>query len=725
MSEDPRWPGMVGPGSVVAGYRIESWLGAGGMAVVFRARDERLGRMVALKVLGPQWAQDEQFRLRFIAESRAAAAVDDPHVIPVYEAGDAGGLLFIAMRLVAGSDLRDIMRREGAMAPARALELLSPVASALDAAHDAMLIHRDVKPGNILVHERPGRPDHVYLSDFGLSKSAASSAVSLTGSDQYLGTPQYSSPEQVQEGTVDGRADQYALACVAFEMLTGRVPFERDNGLAVLLAHLNEAPPSLTAWRPELPAADAVLARALAKSPGDRYSTCQEFIDELRGAVEKAARAAEGTAPPAIVGDEPGRPGDEGGVLGARYTPTEDLQAPAATADADVKTPPARFTRKRMTVIAAAAGVIVAAAIAVPLALAASASAPDSRPVPDVSHVPVGPASVSNAPSQAFDGPSGFSAENVVISPDGRTVAAADGSDSKKIYLVNPVTGEATATLTDPTGSRDKGVTSIAFSRDGRLLAAVGGDSLYLWNTGTHRIAVTLTAPRDQELASVAFSPDGRTVSAAGNNSSAGTDGRVYSWNIANHQETGTIVDPSGEFISNIAFSPDGRAIATSDSGSTDGKGSIIYLWNAATGQKNAALPVPHGVALSDVAFSPDDRTVAAAGSNNNNDIYLWNTATHQETGTLAEPKYSHDFDSGYFGLAHIAFSSDGSTVTAAGANDGNSLYLWSTVTHKKTATLTEPGDADLVAVVFSPDDRTIVTGDDEQGVSFWRVRVP
>ena len=270
-------------GSLLAGYRLEERIGAGGMAVVFRARDERLGRLVALKILAPEMAEDQEFRRRFIAESRAAAKVEDPHIIPIYEAGEADGVLFIAMRFVAGGDLRRVLEWEGALAPGRAVEFISPVASALDAAHRAGLVHRDVKPANILVDASPDRPDHVYLSDFGVSKGAVSSA-SVTG--QFLGTPNYSAPEQIQCLAVDGRADQYALACVAYQLLTGEVPFERDKPMTVLYAHVSEPPPSLVARRPDLPsAADQVLARAMAKAPENRYGCCRDFADALREAL--------------------------------------------------------------------------------------------------------------------------------------------------------------------------------------------------------------------------------------------------------------------------------------------------------------------------------------------------------------------------------------------------------------------------------------------------------
>ena len=351
MSEDfPAHLAGFRSGSLLAGYRLEAQVGAGGLAVVFRARDERLGRLVALKILAPALAADAAFRRRFMAESRAAAAVDDPHIIPVYEAGEAGGVLFIAMRFVVGGDLRGVLEREGPLAPGRAAAFISPVASALDAAHRAGLVHRDVKPANILVDARPDRPDHVYLSDFGVSKGAVSS-VSLTGAGHFVGTPDYSAPEQIGGLAVDGRADQYALACVAYQLLTGSTPFEREQGMAVLFAHMSAPPPSLSARRPDLPrAADQVLTRALSKTPEDRYGSCRDFADALREALRlppyislDSAPAAEhprtGVASPRprIPGTGPGRkregshPGWSGGRRNGRFCARRriDHQGPA------------------------------------------------------------------------------------------------------------------------------------------------------------------------------------------------------------------------------------------------------------------------------------------------------------------------------------------------------------------------------------------------------------
>jgi tRNA A-37 threonylcarbamoyl transferase component Bud32 len=286
-------------GSQVAGYQIQELVGRGGMAVVYRAADMRLGRQVALKVLAPELTRDSAFRQRFIRESRSGASVDHPNVVPVFEAGEADGVLFIAMRYVAGGDVRALIASEGALRPSRVVSIVSQIASALDAAHARGLVHRDVKPANMLLGTiaTGSAPDHVYLSDFGLSKVSVS-ALSLTGTGQFLGTIDYMAPEQVEGRATDGRTDLYALACAAFEMLTGKLPFLRDQDLAVMWAQVSAPPPSARQLRPELPPeVDEVLAKALAKSPGDRYSTCLEFAAELGSACARGpARSA---VPPA------------------------------------------------------------------------------------------------------------------------------------------------------------------------------------------------------------------------------------------------------------------------------------------------------------------------------------------------------------------------------------------------------------------------------------------
>jgi tRNA A-37 threonylcarbamoyl transferase component Bud32 len=285
--QTPTAPGDFGVGSHVAGYRLDEQIGRGGMAVVYRAYDARLERRVALKLLAPELARDEAFRLRFIRESRAAAAVDHPNIIPIYEAGEADGVLFIAMRFVDGRDVQTLINERDPLPAARVCDIVAQVASALDAAHAHGLVHRDVKPGNMLREATSGRahPDHIYLSDFGLSKHSLGTSAALTSAGQFLGTLNYVAPEQIEGREVDGRTDEYALACSAFEMLAGEPPFRRNESLAIMWAQLSSPPPSLSSKRAGLPAgADVVMAKALAKAPDERYATCLEFANALRRA---------------------------------------------------------------------------------------------------------------------------------------------------------------------------------------------------------------------------------------------------------------------------------------------------------------------------------------------------------------------------------------------------------------------------------------------------------
>jgi hypothetical protein len=276
-------------GTEVSRYRVEELVARGGMGLVYRARDVRLDRQVALKVLSPELSDDEGFRERFVRESRLTAAVDHPHVIPVYEADEWHGLLYIAMRFVRGVDLHTVLATSGPMDAAVAVPLLTQAADALDAAHEIGLVHRDVKPGNFMLAgaqaDRVPPGAHVYLTDFGLTKRATSVS-GLTRTGQFLGSLHYVAPEQVRGEDVDARTDVYALACVAFEMFSGRPPFRHDQDAALLWAHMSVPPPPLTDDRPDLPdELDDVLAAGLAKDAAGRPDSCGDLIRSVRAAL--------------------------------------------------------------------------------------------------------------------------------------------------------------------------------------------------------------------------------------------------------------------------------------------------------------------------------------------------------------------------------------------------------------------------------------------------------
>ena len=235
-------------GSDFVGYRLDELIGHGGMGVVYRAYDLRLKRTVALKLVAPELALDERFHARFARESELAMSLEHPNVVPIYDAGDVDGRLYLAMRHVEGTDLRALLRAEGALDPAQALAIAGQVAAALDAAHARGLVHRDVKPSNILLDAG----EHVYLADFGLTRRFDEQGAQPSDG-RSLGTPAYLAPEQIEGAAVDGRADIYSLGCLLFECLTGEAPFAGDSRLAVAWAHLEEEPPSASERNPQLP----------------------------------------------------------------------------------------------------------------------------------------------------------------------------------------------------------------------------------------------------------------------------------------------------------------------------------------------------------------------------------------------------------------------------------------------------------------------------------------
>jgi serine/threonine-protein kinase len=266
-------------GTELGGYRIVEQLGRGGTSVVYRAEHVRLGRGAALKLLSPGLGEAD-FSDRFLRESRLAASLDHPNIVPVYDAGEDDDLLWIAMACVEGTDLKTLIAEEGRLPVRRALSITGQIASALDAAHARGLVHRDVKPANILI----GPDDRAYLSDFGAVKELASAGTTRTGT--FVGTIEYCAPEQIEGGEVDARTDVYALGCVLYEALTGEPPFHRPSEVAVLNAHLHSPPPRPSKTAPGLPSAlDGVIAKALAKAPVDRYATPGDLVVAARAAV--------------------------------------------------------------------------------------------------------------------------------------------------------------------------------------------------------------------------------------------------------------------------------------------------------------------------------------------------------------------------------------------------------------------------------------------------------
>ncbi len=266
-------------GSVVAGYRIEERIGRGGMGLVYRAEHINLRRRAAIKIIAPELADTSGFRERFNREARIAAALQHPNIVTVYDAGEAeSGLLYLAMQYIEGKDLAGVLRAEGRLKPYRAIDVCRQVGSALDAAHARGLIHRDVKPANVLIEGRTA-----FLTDFGLTKRLDGTHTQLTRAGDVVGTIHYVAPEQIEGNPVSARSDVYSLGCLLFHCLTGQVPFFRDTDVGVIYAHLSEDPPRVSELRRDLPEGlDGVIAKALDKSPDRRFQTCTDLMQAAR-----------------------------------------------------------------------------------------------------------------------------------------------------------------------------------------------------------------------------------------------------------------------------------------------------------------------------------------------------------------------------------------------------------------------------------------------------------
>lgn len=345
-------------GAEFAGYRLISLIGHGGMSIVYRAEHIGLGRTVALKLLSPQLSDDEDFRERFQRESRTAAALEHPNIIPIYEAGDEDGLFYIAMRYVEGADLKTKLKQEGPLDAGKVASLVSQVAAALEAAHEQGLIHRDVKPANILIAPGAGveHSDHAYLSDFGIAKNTAAAGLTKTG--LFVGTADYAAPEQIEGKPLDARADIYSLGCVAYEALTAAPAYDKDSEVAMMYAHLLEPPPKVSEKRPDLPPeVDDVIAKAVAKSRDDRYGRPTEFALALKQALGVASSPTVASGAPAA--------GET--VLASAPATAPGPPAEEASAESQPTGGGGRSRRTRLVIALAGGVAAVLAAVLIPL----------------------------------------------------------------------------------------------------------------------------------------------------------------------------------------------------------------------------------------------------------------------------------------------------------------------------------------------------------------------
>ncbi len=384
---------------------MESLLGRGGMSVVYLAEDRRLGRQVAIKVLAPELAADDSFRTRFTRESQLAAGLEHPNIVPVYEAGEIEERLFIAMRYVRGNDLRTLISSEGPLGPDRTVSLLRPVAAALDTAHRRGLVHRDVKPANILVAIDEGE-EHPYLSDFGLTKHTSSKS-GLTKTGQFLGTVDYVAPEQIKGEEVDGRTDEYSLACVVYQCLTGDVPFNKPADVATMFGHLQDPPPKVSASRGDLPVeVDDVVATGMAKEREGRFPTCTAMLDALARAVGLPSGPRPAPALDPTVVAAPPQPGSGPMLPPAPETPASATPATvsdttaasgsstgSATDDVRVAARSGRSNARLFAIVGGAVAVIVAVILVV-ASLGGDGTGPGPSPTQSVGPSP--PTSLAN-----------------------------------------------------------------------------------------------------------------------------------------------------------------------------------------------------------------------------------------------------------------------------------------------------------------------------------------
>jgi eukaryotic-like serine/threonine-protein kinase len=673
------------------------------MGAVYKAYDPFLDRTVAIKVLAPHLVWEKDFVERFLREARAAGRLQHPGIIPVYDVGQESSSYYFVMAYLPGPSLKQRIAQKGKLTPDEALPILRQLADALDYAHSEGLIHRDVKPANVMFDKR----GQAMLTDFGIVKAVEESR--LTGTGASIGTPHYMAPEQVKGVQVSARADQYALAIVTFEMLTGNVPFDATTTTAVLFKQVNDPPPSICKLCTDLPrSVDGVIKRALAKSPDKRYASCGEFVKALEVALAQAvAKPRKPTPTP---------------------SPLEPLPTQVALAEARPFSPFRAGSWQGRLMIGGGIGVLVIVGLviaalagrpgpATPTPIAAIQPTSSATPAPTSTlqqtstptHTPGPPTQTpTSSPTLPASTPvpqpaAVISSDNVnrvtklaewdvgtwwaTFSPDGKMMALGSGG----VSLWAPSSGREMYILSKLTIPASRGI----FSPDGALLASGPGDgTVKVWDVASGRELYTL-AGHNTLASSVAFSPDGKLLASAG----GFNDATIKLWDVASGS---TLLSLTGhnKGISAVVFSPDGAQLA---SGSDDRR---VKIWQLPDGLE--LRTIEYTAAVKSTAFSPDGTVLASALTNGR--IELWDVSHERESRTL--PGHADQAWS-------LAFSPDG-RILASAAWDAT-VKLWDVSAGRELRTLTHTDR--VLSVAFSPDGRLLASGSADGIVRVWGVK--
>ena len=648
VSSDPRI------GTTFSHYRLDEQIGRGGMGVVYLAYDLRLDRRVAVKVMASEVADDPSFRDRFEREARMAAAIDHPNIIPIYDTGEEGSVLYLVMRFIRGTDLGKLLRETGPLSDDRTVSVLRQVAGALDAAHEDGIVHRDVKPANILIASGRGAEptDRVYLTDFGLTKRFSEATNALTVTGLFVGTIDYVAPEQVQAGDIDGRADQYSLGCVAYESLTGATPFAGTSGVATVFAHMQQPPPLVTDRRPDLTAeVDAVIATVMAKSPADRYASCEAFVDALAGALE-ASGPRDRSVPPVVVPlpataqalppspppspTPPAPPADEG--------PPSDGGGPQPPDGSD--------DRRRRKTAGLVAGLVALALVVGGVAIALNVvGGSDDGPTSVTGTTNDGTRTVSPPPE------CDVSASGAATSVKAPQIFAMGSNGSDPVQLSE---GGHDAERTAPSLSPD--CAKVVYSR-----TFEGQRDIFVLDVGTaHGESLTGGSSEDVQPE---WSPDGRQIVFSSDRSG---DREIWVMS-ADGSEQERLTHASGDDLS-PSWSSDGSQVTYAHE--QDGAFGVFVM--DATGSDPHRVTPPEVAGALDPVFSPDGRTIAfsaAAGSGNGRQIFTIG-ANGSDPTQLTGPGADTDASSIGGVNSQPAFSPDG-TIVFISTTDGNkNIYV-------------------------------------------------